>query len=78
MYKSPKEMMKISLRRKEVEATGKPFYTSYGAVPEGLYSKTACKKMKRPVQADEEPAAYVLSRMWLGYMPLYFRGDGKD
>ncbi len=75
MYKSPEERMKISLRRKEVEATGKPFYTKYEDVPEGLFSETQCTKMKQPVSKNEKPAAYVLNRMWNGYLPLYKRND---
>lgn len=77
--KTVAERMAVSLRREEAEATGKPLYASYGDVPPGLCSKTACMKLKRPV-ADEFPAAYVLNRNWLGYMPLYDRresGNGK-
>jgi len=67
------DKMKVSLRRSEVELTGKPFYTDYQSVPKGLYSKTQCSKMKEPVKKDEEPVAYVLNRLWLGYLPLYKR-----
>lgn len=69
------ERMTVSLRREEAEATGKPLYKSYGEVPAGLCSKTACMKLKRPAAADEPPAAYVLNRKWLGYMPLYDRRE---
>lgn len=72
-YKTPKERMKISLRREEVELTGKPFYLNYEDVPGGLFSPTKCKQMKRPVEDGEEPVAYVLNRMYLGYLPLYKR-----
>lgn len=65
--------MKVSFRRGEVEATGKPLYKSYREIPPGLLSKTACMKIKKPVQDGEEPEAYVLNRNWLGYMPLYDR-----
>ena len=75
--KTVAERMAVSLRRAEAEATGKPLYTSYADVPPGLCSKTACMKLKRPAAADEAPAAYVLSRHWLGYMPLYDR-RGKE
>lgn len=69
------ERMAVSLRRAEAEATGKPLYPSYEDVPKGLCSKTACMKMKRPAAEDEAPAAYVLNRNWLGYMPLYDRRE---
>lgn len=73
VYLTPEERMKVSLRRHEVEATGKPFYKSYDEVPGGYISKTQAAKMKMPVERNEEPAAYVLNRNWNGYMPLYFR-----
>ena len=73
--KTVAERMAVSLRREEAEATGKPLYASYTDVPPGLYSKTACMKLKRPAAADEPPAAYVLNRNWLGYMPLYDRRE---
>lgn len=76
-YKSPKEKMAVSLRREEAEATGKPLYKSYADVPPGLYGKSGCASRKQPVAADEEPAAYVLNRNWLGYLPLY-RRDKED
>ena len=66
------ERMAASLRREEAEATGKPLYVSYADVPPGLCSKTACMK---PAAADDPPAAYVLNRNWLGYMPLYDRRE---
>jgi len=72
-YKSPAQRMEVSLRRAEAEATGKPLYASYADVPPGLYGKSACMKRKQPVKAGEAPAAYVLSRHWLGYLPLYSR-----
>lgn len=78
MYLPPEERMKVSLRRHEVEATGKPFYTSYGSLPGNLYSKTQCQKLKRPVVKGEEPSAYVLNRSWLGYLPLYTREGVED
>ena len=31
--------------------------------------------MKRPVGKDEKPAAYVLNRLYKGYLPLYKRED---
>ena len=73
MYKAPAERMTVSLRRKEAEATGKPLYRSYSEIPKGLLSATACKKIKKPVRAGEEPEASVLNRNWLGYLPLYVR-----
>lgn len=73
MYLSPEERMKVSLRREQVEATGKPFYTKYESVPKGLYSKTQCMKMKAPIAENEEPEAYVFNRNWNGYLPLYKR-----
>lgn len=72
-YLSPKERMKVSLRREEVEATGKPFYTKYADVPKNLYSKSQCQKMGDPIKENEAPYAYVLNRQWLGYLPLYKR-----
>jgi len=73
VYLPPKERIKISLRRSQVEATGKPFYTSFEKVPPGLLTKTACRKAKAPVRDGEEPAAYVLCQAWNGYLPLYDR-----
>lgn len=67
--------MQVSLRRKEVEATGKPFYKSFGDVPNGLVTKTRAKQMKRPVEGNEKPVAYVLCKPWLGYLPLYDRKE---
>ena len=75
MYLTPQERMRISLRRAEAEAEamGVPLYKSYDEVPDGLFSKTTCKKIKQPVASNELPAAYVLNRSWLGYLPLYKR-----
>lgn len=78
MYKTPAEKMTVSLRRGEAEATGKPLYRSYSEIPKGLLSATACKKMKKPVRAGEEPEAYVLNRDWLGYLPLYDRKEAEN
>ncbi len=72
-YLAPKERMKISLRRSEVEATGKPFYTRWQDVPEGYKTKTKCEELKQPVREGEEPVSYVLARLWNGYLPLYDR-----
>ena len=72
-YLSPEERMQISLRRHEVEATGKPFYTKYADIPEGFVFKSQAKRMGKPVQEGEEPVAYVLVRRMNGYMPLYDR-----
>jgi len=72
-YLGPEERMKISLRRHEVEATGKPFYTKFSDVPEGLVLKSQARRMNQPVQEGEEPVAYVLVRRMNGYMPLYDR-----
>lgn len=78
-YKTVKEQMAVSLRREEAEKTGKPMYKSYEEVPPGLLSKTACVKLKKPVLKGEAPAAYVLNRNWLGYLPLYDRtGAGPE
>ena len=74
-YKTPAQRMEVSLRREEAEATGKPLYSYYADVPPGLWSKTVCALKKRPVAADEAPAAYVLNRNWLGYLPLYSRPE---
>ena len=74
-YKTPAQRMEVSLRREEAEATGKPLYSYYADVPPGLWSKTVCALKKRPVAADEAPAAYVLNRNWLGYLPLYSRAE---
>ena len=78
MYKAPAERMTASLRRKEAEATGKPLYRSYSEIPKGLLSATACKKIKKPVRAGEEPEAYVLNRKWLGYLPWYDRKEAEN
>jgi len=77
-YLSPKERMEISLRRHEVEATGKPFYTKYSDIPEGFVFKSQARKMKQPVQDGEEPVAYVLVRSMNGYMPLYDRRKKEE
>lgn len=74
-WKSAAQRMEVSLRRAEAEATGKPLYASYADVPPGLWSKTVCALKKRPVAEDEAPAAYVLNRNWLGYLPLYSRTE---
>lgn len=76
-YKSPKDRMKVSKRRHEVETTGKPIYKSYNEVPGNLFSFTQCEKMKRPVIENEEAAAWVLNRKWNGYLPLYKRENDK-
>lgn len=62
-----------TLSREEVEATGKPAYKKYADVPKNLHSKTTCKKIKSPVATNEMPAAYVLNRLYKGYLPLYKR-----
>ena len=63
-----------TLSREEVEATGKPLYTKYDDVPKNLHSKTTCNKIfKNPVSLNEMPAAYVLNRLYKGYLPLYKR-----
>lgn len=72
-YLEPKERMKISIRPEVVKASGLPYYTSYQAVPKGLYTKTACKRMRKSVKKNEKPVAYVLARLWNGYLPLYKR-----
>lgn len=73
MSMSPEERMKVWLRREEVEATGKPFYTEYEDIPKGLFSRTQCTEMKQPIFQGEEPMAYVLNRNWNGYLLLYKR-----
>lgn len=78
MYKTPAERMALSLRRKEAEAKGKPLYKSYSEIPKGLLGATACKRIKKPVRAGEEPEAYVLNRNWLGYLPLYDRRETNN
>lgn len=62
-----------TLSREEVEKTGKPAYKKYDDVPKNLHSKTTCKNMKMPVGKNENPSAYVLNRMYKGYLPLYKR-----
>lgn len=52
------------------KATGLPMYTSKDKY-EGLYTLTQCKKMKKPVLAHEEPAAFY--RVKHGYCGLYPR-----
>lgn len=64
-----------TLSREEVEAMQITAYKKYDDVPKGLYSKTTCKNMKMPVYESEIPAAYVLNRMYKGYLPLYKRED---
>lgn len=49
-YMPPEKRVKVPLRRHQVEATGKPFYTRWDQVPEGLVTKTAAKQMKKPIQ----------------------------
>jgi hypothetical protein len=65
--------MMVSLRRSEVDATGKPLYMKWEDVPQGFNTKTQCAKLKKPITDDEEPVAYVLCRYWNGYLPLYER-----
>jgi hypothetical protein len=77
-YLTPQQRMKVSLRRAEVEATGKPFYQYYANVPEGFVSKTMARQMNQPIQENEQPAAYVLNRQWNGYLPLYDRRNGDE
>lgn len=62
-----------TLSREEVEVMQVPFFKKYNDVPKCLYSKTTCEKLKMPVGKNEKPAAYVLNRMYKGYMPLYKR-----
>lgn len=64
----------ISLRWDEADATGLPVYTSYRVLPDGLYNKTACQRMGKPVQEGEKPVAYVYNLRYHGYLPLYRRG----
>ncbi len=64
-----------TLSREEVEKTGKSAYKKYADVPKNLHSKTTCKNIKRPVDKNEKPAAYVLNRLYKGYLPLYKRED---
>lgn len=78
MYLTPQERMRISLRREEAAAMGVPLYKSYDEVSDGLCSKTICQKIKRPVASNELPAAYVLNRSWLGYLPLYKRDISEE
>lgn len=74
-YILSEERVKISLRRSEVEATGKPFFTRWEDIPKSCMTKTKCKEHKQPVQEGEEPVAYVLARLWNNYLPLYDRTD---
>lgn len=76
-YKSPKERMQISLRRDQVDATGLPIFTSFEAVPEGLVTKSGAKHIGKQVEENEPVAAYVFSRSWNGYLPLYDRKNEK-
>ena len=62
-----------TLSREEVEVMQVPFFKKYNDVPKCLYSKTTCEKLKMPVGKNEQPAAYVLNRMYKGYLPLYKR-----
>lgn len=67
-----KKNVKI-LNREEVEAMQIPFFKKYDDVPKNLHSKTTCKNLKMPVGKNEKPAAYVLNRLYKGYLPLYKR-----
>lgn len=62
---------KVTLNRAEVEATGLPYYFRREEVPEGLITKTQAKLIKKPISESTQPAAYFLSRMNKGYIPLY-------
>jgi hypothetical protein len=75
-YLTPQQRMKVSLRREEVEATGKPLFPYYDDVPEGFVGKTKAQQMGKPVKENEQPVAYVLNRRWNGYLPLYDRRNG--
>lgn len=61
------------LSKEEAEKTGLPLYENYDEVPEGLYPKWKCLKMRKPVKANSKPAAYVYNRLYKGYVPLYKR-----
>jgi len=71
-YLTPEQRMKVSFRRHEVEATGKPFFPGgWSTVPDGYVSKTKAKELGKQVQKGQEPHAYVLSPSWNGYIALY-------
>ena len=72
-YFPPKERMQISLRRSEVEVTGKPFYKRWEDVLKGYMTKIKCKQIKQPVQEKEVPVAYISARLWNCYLPMYDR-----
>lgn len=61
------------LSKEEVEKKGLPIYKNYDEVPEGLYPKWKCLKMRKPVKANSKPAAYVYNCVYKGYVPLYKR-----
>jgi len=61
------------LSKEEVGKTGLPIYKNYDEVPEGLYTKWKCIKMRKPVKANSKPAAYVYNCVKKGYVPLYKR-----
>lgn len=61
------------LSKEEAEKTGLPLYEKYDEVPEGLYPKWKCLKMRKPVKANSKPAAYVYNCVYKGYAPLYKR-----
>lgn len=66
-----------TLSREEVEAMQILFFKKYDDVPKNLHSKTTCKHMKMPVCKNEKPVAYVLNRLYKGYLPLYKRESEK-
>lgn len=65
--------MQVTLSKEEAEKTGLPLYEKYDEVPENLFSKWICLKMRKPVKANSKPAAYVYSGVCKGYVPLYKR-----
>ena len=61
------------LSKEEVGKTGLLIYKNYDEVPEGLYPKWKCLKMRKPVKANSKPAAYVYNCVQKCYVPLYKR-----
>jgi hypothetical protein len=61
----------MKIRKADVEATGKPRYTNWSHVPEGLKTKTQWSQDGMRLRAEAEPAGYVWSRHRSTHFALY-------
>lgn len=65
---------------KSCKTTGLPMvdfgYSNFPEKANVWLSKTRCLKIKKPVEAGEEPVAFF--RVYNGYVPLYLRDVGEE